>query len=118
MKREGTSEGFALDLRVELVAPAEAAGLAGAAGDPLRNRGPVPGPVSSHQIGEQGVLLRRPRPLHSLIRRRSPLRPIECSRDDHVVVVPGARRKRRRVGRLGMGLDCGLRLGRGGGQRW
>jgi hypothetical protein len=47
----GTSEGFALDLRVELVAPAEAAGLAGAAGDPLRNEGPVPGPVSHDQIG-------------------------------------------------------------------
>lgn len=45
------SEGFALDLRVELVAPAEAAGLAGAAGDPLRNEGPVPGPVNHDQIG-------------------------------------------------------------------
>jgi len=53
-------EGPVLHLGGQLVAPAEPAGLAGAARDGLADEGPVPGPVFLHQLLQSLVLLRAP----------------------------------------------------------
>jgi len=53
-------EGAVLDLGRELIAPAEAAGLAGAARDGLADEGPVPGPVLLDQPLESLVLFGAP----------------------------------------------------------
>ena len=62
----GGGEGAVLDVGAELVAPAQAAGLAGAAPDVLAYEGPVAGAVAVHQAGQDLVLLRAPRPLDPL----------------------------------------------------
>ena len=64
-------EGAVVHVGAELVAPAEAAGLAGAAGDGGADEAPAVGAVLLHQAGQQAVLLGAPRPLlHHLHPRR------------------------------------------------
>ncbi|TQD91160.1 hypothetical protein C1H46_023243 [Malus baccata] len=53
-------KGLVLDGGAELIAPTEAAGLAGAAGNASADEGPVTGAVLGHQFDQGGVLLRAP----------------------------------------------------------
>lgn len=62
-----TCEGLALDGRVELVTPSEAAGFAGATGDSSCDEAPVPGPELADESAEHGVFFRRPGPLDSVL---------------------------------------------------
>lgn len=70
-------KGLVLDGGAELVAPPEAAGLAGAAGDACADEGPVAWAVLGNQLDERGVLLWAPRPLHSI------LITVDHAHDDH-----------------------------------
>lgn len=62
----GGGEGAVLDGGAELVAPAQAAGLAGAALDVFADERPVSGAVSVDESGQDAVLLGAPWALDSL----------------------------------------------------
>lgn len=95
-----TSKGSALDVRVELIAPAEAAGLPGTTGDSPRDQAPIPRPKLAHQPAQDHVLLRRPRPLHAVLHRAptpAARRPFE---HHHIGAAPFPRRGRGSAGRV------------------
>lgn len=59
-----TGERFALDARVELITPPEAARLAGPAGNSSGDDAPIPGAKLADQPSQHLVLSRRPRSPH------------------------------------------------------
>lgn len=92
-----TCEGLAFDAGVELVAPAQAARLAGAARDAARDEAPVASAEFVHQAVQDDVLLRRPRPFDAVVCAgdpsggRSPVRRASAALDLDVPVLPRLR---------------------------